>query len=275
MIHVMEMDATFIEPDFKTLNLRNDSEIRTNPESFELVTVENALTVEPLLNAPELFNEEHPVMITELLLRTYPWVTQDIINRFQEARKQFAGYKDATKLVNERMSPFRGNVTTAIFGPALQVFKEQGGNEKYRAKAKEIFGDNYESIIRQAEKLMERISYRKSIGHKDERIDDLLTKEMKRVRPNEGILTRLRNMRSEILRIAKNPEEDLRKVFVLGKLTSIAIREADGKGQKFSNRVQLLEEFLNPVEDMEFADYDKKFDLLAKIVNRRSLATKP
>ncbi len=273
-IHVMELETPVAVQTYRTKELRADNELGKNPENFELPIVEKALVVEPLLNAPELFNEEHPVMITELLLRTYPWVTQEIINRFQEARKQFAGDKNKNVFVNERMSPFRGNVTTAIFGPALQVFKAGGGNEEYRAKAKEIYGDSYEPIIRQEEKIMERINYRKRIGHKDEKIDGLISEEMKRSKPNVKLLKDLRELRDEIKEASKNPEDDLRKAFILGKLTSIAIREAEGKNQRYTNREELVEEFLKPVEDTELTNYDTKLGLLSDRVNLRSQLAK-
>ncbi len=258
----------------KKIDVREGSELRDKPEGFELPIVESALAIEPLLDAPELFDEEHPVMITELLLRTYPWVTQEIINRFQEAKKQFASDKNKNMLVNERMSPFRGNATTTIFGPAIQVFKESGGNEIYREKAKEVYGDNYEPIIRQEEKIIERINYRKRIGHRDEKIDRLISEEMKRAKPNEKLLSDLRVLRDEIKLASKNPEEDLRKAFILGKLTSIAIREAEGKNQRYTNREELVEEFLKPVEDIELTNYDERLDLLDKRVNLRSQLAK-
>ncbi len=243
-----------------------DTEIDKSPEDFVLLSLERALVVEPLLEkAEEWFNEDHLEIITPEKLDDFPGVTKEIKERYETAHKMFESRIDANTLINERMNPLRGNTLTPIFVPVLLVFDDNadGSLRKYHEYAISRLGDGVKSVAKIANNLMDDIAYRKAVGYKTDDVQIAVDRELKQAVPNWQKIEELKSLMAEMRREAKIPIDEVRRVYVVGRLTRKIIHEMRGEPNKESLE-ELLAETLKPVERTEKIDFLRKMREIEK-----------
>ena len=215
--------------------------------NFALGAIEAGLSLEPLLQKAEWFNEDHPVKITEKMLLSVPGVTENTLKRFRKIdTSRLTTEEDITRTTNEYMNPFRGNSLTLILPMAKAIFEGTNLTNEYTQKAKAMFGDKTAEIQAAIKKMFDIIAYRKNMGHQSDKLneqisDDLWYGENASRQANSAMMV------GEIKEAAQIPVEEIKAVYALGRLARYVINSCDGVDTGSDDVNQLLENVLQPL----------------------------
>jgi len=207
-------------------------------DEYWLKMIESGLALEPLLQKPEWFDEEHPVELTIEMLKTVPEIGEDNLKRqMEQYNKALTDGLNPTEVLN----PYRANNLSKFQIPAISIFGMGDLSKPYEETVQRLIGEENIPVIKDRVSLLNKIIAEGKNNPK-------LKKELEE-RVLSGGLTeeKKEEYQSTIDRINEAPvmnRQDFMAVYSLGRLLARIIRERFGMDLPEESPGQLLTEVL-------------------------------
>lgn len=222
--------------------------------SWELPFIEAILSLEPLLNRPQWFDEDHPRLIMSKMLKRIG-APKGTFARLKEAKDDYRSQPNALLQINEKMNPFRvTNLTTAFSSSrhALVVGKDITELQRHAFKILPISNGEIKNLF---DEVHDKIAYRKFVGQRAEDIRKLILTEKESGSPREELIQEMEELRDLASRESKLSMSEVRRVYDLAKLAAYIIRDFEGRSNDNSldTLVDNLKKPLKKIKEKDFS----------------------